>query len=501
MNSAAGRSAAVAHPDRVWVLTPTPPEATAVPTIVDPLVRLITLCPAVAAALSSVAEVLLGVLDRGDRVDAAEEQIVAATDGLASAGLAEVLRRHEPTADVVEVEGRLYRRMSAPSKGTYFGLRGPIELERHLFREVAVRNGPTIVPLELNAGLVDGQWTPPAAAAAGRLMQEMPSRDAAQLCRALKVMPYSRSSLERVTCRVGARWEEIRADAEAELIDGFEVPEEAAAVTVSVDRVALPMEEALLDDAGEPVLDLSTGRERLRAAYRMAYCGVWTLHDAEGEPLHSVRYGRLPQEGHGPIEETLWSDLFALKLKKPALKVVGLADGAPEMQLMLDRTAGLFEESSTIGLDYWHVIEKLAAAIKATERASSEWLPKFKAFLRTDERGAERVLMTLESWRVAHGDERDPPEALTAAITYVKGNVDRMRYKRLLDQGLPIGSGHVEATCKTLVSTRMKRSGARWKVPGGQAILSLRALAKSSRWEDAMALLLPTWTQPVREVA
>ncbi|MBC8422731.1 ISKra4 family transposase, partial [bacterium] len=381
-----------------------------------------------------------------------------------------------------------------------FGLRGSLELERHLFREVGVRNGPTVVPLELNAGLVDGLWTPRAAAAAGRLLQEMPSRDAAQICKALQVMPYSRSSLERVTGKLGTRWEEVREDAEAELIDRFEVPEEAAAVTVSVDRVSLPMEEFLLDDAGQPVLD-STGRERLRAAYRMAYCGVWTLHDAEGEPLHSVRYGRLPREGHGPIEEMLWTDLFALKTKKPELKVVGLADGAPEMQLLLDRTAGLFDLSSTIGLDFWHVVEKLAAAIKATDRASTDWMPKFKTFLRTDDRGAERVLMTLESWRVAYSDEVDPPEALQAAITYVKGNVDRMRYKRLLDQGLPIGSGHVEATCKTLVSTRMKRCGARWKPPGGQAILSLRALAKSSRWDDAMGLLLPTWTVTVREVA
>lgn len=482
------------------MLTPNLPEAAAVPTIVDPLAHLVTHFPTVAAALSSVAEILVGVLDQSEGLDAAEEQILAATDGLGGAGLTEVLRQHEPTADVVEVAGRRYRRVSTPSKGVYFGLRGSLELERHLFREVGVRNGPTVVPLELNAGLVDGLWTPRAAAAAGRLLQEMPSRDAAQICKALQVMPYSRSSLERVTGKLGTRWEEVREDAEAELIDRFEVPEEAAAVTVSVDRVSLPMEEFLLDDAGQPVLD-STGRERLRAAYRMAYCGVWTLHDAEGEPLHSVRYGRLPREGHGPIEEMLWTDLFALKTKKPELKVVGLADGAPEMQLLLDRTAGLFDLSSTIGLDFWHVVEKLAAAIKATDRASTDWMPKFKTFLRTDDRGAERVLMTLESWRVAYSDEVDPPEALQAAITYVKGNVDRMRYKRLLDQGLPIGSGHVEATCKTLVSTRMKRCGARWKPPGGQAILSLRALAKSSRWDDAMGLLLPTWTVTVREVA
>ena len=71
---------------------------------------------------------------------------------------------------------------------------------------------------------------------------------------------------------------------------------------------------------------------------------------------------------------------------------------------------------------------------------------------------------------------------------------------RLRAKGLPIGSGHVEATCKTLVSTRMKRSGASWKTPGGQAVLSLRSLARSSRWSAAMEFLLATYIKPVCEV-
>jgi hypothetical protein len=166
---------------------------------------------------------------------------------------------------------------------------------------------------------------------------------------------------------------------------------------------------------------------------------------------------------------------------------------------MLDRTVGLFDDVE-IAIDFWHVVEKVSGAVRATERDTAHWTPRFKAMLRHEERGAELVLLYLRAWELelpAH----QVPEALSDAITYLDRNANRMRYKRLRDEGLPIGSGHVEATCKTLVSTRMKRSGARWKTPGGQAVLSLRGLAKSSRWDAAMNILLPTWVNPVREVA
>lgn len=467
------------------------------PNIVDAFSSLVTQVPSLGPPLLELAARLQAIVTEAGDVADAEGAIVEATDGLATASVAEVLRAHEPDAEVVEVDGKQYRRLKAASPGTYFGLRGPMKVERHLYREVGVRNGPTIVPLELNAGLVDGLWTPLAGAAAGHLLQDEPSRDAVQTCRALRVLPYSRSSLERGGERLGQRWEQIRCEAEDQLASAFEVPEEAAAVSVSVDRVSVPMEEPLLDDRGAVIVN-DKGKERIRVAYRMAYCGIWTLHDADGEPLHSVRYGRMPAEGHSPIEDTLWGDIEALMLARPSLKLVGLADGAPEMQYMLDRTVGAFDNVE-IAIDFWHVVEKVAAAVKATGHDTSVWLPRLRQWLRDKESGPEHVLLVLRTWLVEL--KRTPPEALTEAVTYLERNADRMRYKRLRDQGLPIGSGHVEATCKSIVSTRMKRCGARWKTPGGQAVLSLRALAKSSRWNQAMAILLPTWHRPVRAVA
>ncbi len=57
-----------------------------------------------------------------------------------------------------------------------------------------------------------------------------------------------------------------------------------------------------------------------------------------------------------------------------------------------------------------------------------------------------------------------------------------MRYAAVAAEGLPIGSGVVEAP-KTLASTRMKRSGMRWGHEGGQAILTLRSRQQSGEFD------------------
>ncbi len=85
------------------------------------------------------------------------------------------------------------------------------------------------------------------------------------------------------------------------------------------------------------------------------------------------------------------------------------------------------------------------------------------------------------------------------ALAFIENRRERLRYASIHAAKLPIGSGTVEATCQTIVETRIKRAGSRWKEEGGQAILVLRALATSTgqRWGAAMALLLASYLAPV----
>jgi hypothetical protein len=75
-------------------------------------------------------------------------------------------------------------------------------------------------------------------------------------------------------------------------------------------------------------------------------------------------------------------------------------------------------------------------------------------------------------------------QARDKEVAYYEINKERMRYADFRAKGLFIGSGVVEAGCKSLVGQRLKRSGMRWTVKGANAILALRCCMASGRFED-----------------
>ena len=83
------------------------------------------------------------------------------------------------------------------------------------------------------------------------------------------------------------------------------------------------------------------------------------------------------------------------------------------------------------------------------------------------------------------GRSRSIPEI---EAEYFRTNTERMRYPSFRAQGMHLGSGIAEAACKTVVSTRAKRSGMRWTPAGLDAILALRTSVLNDsfdqRWQE-----------------
>lgn len=414
----------------------------------------------------------------------------------------------DPRSPRVRVGGKTYRRMNNPNcTSTYFGLRSKFRVERGIYRDESVRNGPTIVPMELRAGIVDGQLTPAAAGGIAALGQAMPSREASETSARLGVLPYSRSEHFRAAVRIGQRWGELRELYEEGLVEVMELPDNVVSVSVAADRASLPMSEPR-----EPTArDIEKGvKKPIAVNLRMAFCGVLTLYDADANPLECIRYAHVPTDGADDIRTALTDDLGVLLRRRPDLKVVALADGAVDMQNILDAVTDGRDVSAKL-VDFWHLLEKLAAACEAVGEDAADHIPRFRAMLLDDDDAVHQIASQLADWAERYapvnGDARSRlpprPDGLHHAITYLDNNAARMRYASVHRDGLPIGSGTVEATAKTIIGSRMRRPGCRWIESGAQPILALRALATSSaqRWEQVMEHIVASYTAHVTPLA
>lgn len=98
---------------------------------------------------------------------------------------------------------------------------------------------------------------------------------------------------------------------------------------------------------------------------------------------------------------------------------------------------------------------------------------------------------TWGNWRAGYTPLRKPTrkrgsvaEKIRTEADYFERNAERMRYPKFRRQHLFVGSGVIEAGCKTVIGSRLKRSGMFWTVRGANAILALRCCHLNSRFEE-----------------
>jgi hypothetical protein len=125
----------------------------------------------------------------------------------------------------------------------------------------------------------------------------------------------------------------------------------------------------------------------------------------------------------------------------------------------------------------WELARRLHPNDEATQKA---WMKVHQKRL-LDKGKIEKLVAALRSILSAH------PEVIEKTRTeadYFERNAARMRYPKFRRQHLFVGSGVIEAGCKTVIGSRLKQSGMFWTLRGANAIIALRCCHLNNRFED-----------------
>ncbi len=243
-----------------------------------------------------------------------------------------------------------------------------------------------------------------------------------------------------------------------------------------------------MDGTGVPVVKTETegrsgkvdGQPAHTREVKLGCVFTQTTTDAEGRPMRdqgSTTYT-------GAIET---AEQFGLRLYTEAWhrgwsraqKRVVLGDGAVWIWNLADQ----YFPGAIQVVDLYHARQHLwelsPKLFPNDERARKRWIARCLGWL--DHGKIERLVKSLGELQPAN---EELAQLIHNQADYFHRNADRMRYPRFRDQGLFVGSGVIEAGCKTVIAARLKRSGMFWTVRGANAIIALRCSRLSRRFED-----------------
>lgn len=405
------------------------------------------------------------------------------------AGYKTYLESKEETRDIIAADGEAYRFKQFSVK-RFVSLFGHMEMKRKLFQNAS--DTRTFFPLDEAWGMAEEFMTVEVREAAAFASAHMTPEEAAKLFEKSATFQPHPTQIKRALQRIDALVTPEREALDESIREQEEVPEETRVLVVSMDGANVRLGEAG-KKTGRPAERPTPGADKEPAStYRNAMVGSVTLYGAVPEDgscpqrIASRYTSHMPEERAATFKEKFEAEVsHAIAAVTDDVVKVLLCDGARPLWKYAEGNP-LFEDFRML-IDYCHAAEHLSLASEALFGKDSEeaklWYKKYASKLKEDEHGVRKLLQSMDYYAKTLKLSAARQRALATQRTFFRRNQAKMNYADFRKEGLPIGSGPIEAACKTIVKARLCRSGMRWKREGGQRILDLRTYVKSKRWD------------------
>jgi hypothetical protein len=341
-------------------------------------------------------------------------------------------------------------------------------------------------------GIEAGRATAALAERAGHAAATLTQTGVRELLARCHGVHWSVKTLRKVTAGLSAGLAEHRETAQAaKLVEALRQASASSgphAPTVSVGR----------DGVMVPV--------RGRKDYAEAAAATVSVLDRQGRRLYTAYLGRMPEKEQKTLSAQMTSLLLLLQTLWPGwLRWQYLTDGGyhPTMYFrqvlrkMCHPVSGRRLHWEWV-IDFFHAagyLTKLGEALYGTKRRGVAWAAKARHWLRHKAAGIQRVLYSAAAVRARQRLSAAEEKKYTKAWNYLQKRKRRMDYAGYKHRGLAVGSGVTEAACKTVFTQRLKQSGMRWHVDGGQVIVDLRILVLSRVWAETHRAYLASQPQ------
>ena len=354
---------------------------------------------------------------------------------------------------------------------------GPVGLDRAWYHCAACAHG--LAPRDAEPGVAGTSMSPGLAKMTGRAASAVPFAPARRLLAELAGIELTVKRVERSAEASGTR-AALAISAQA---DG--VRSRRMAVLASADGP--DMLYIAVDGTGVPVVAREAegrkgkgddGKARTREI-KLACLFTQTKLDQDGRPVRDPDSSTYlatfePADRFGVLVAAEARRRGIERIRQPVV----LGDGAVWIWNLADQH---FPAATQIvdlyhAREHLHDLANLAARLLAGHR--DDWLAA-----RLDELDAGDVEAIL-----AAGQDLDFTGSLAGerdkALAYFQHNAHRMRYQHFRKLGMFVGSGVVEAGCKSLIGQRLKLSGMRWTINGATGLATLRCQDAGGRWDE-----------------